>query len=256
MPVVPSAPYDTGAQVLSMVQDLCKDPQGQLFTAVYCLSAINSAARWLAQELRNNDKTTLIEDEYLVTIPGVLVSDPAQQVNLMFTGISGNVTAASTPTLPEDLIEPLELWERPSGQKMNLVPMVNKTGFGGLSKRFQTSRLTEWEWRTDMICFIGSLNAADVIIRYAAAATAPFAIDVNGLISGSLVDINGIDAVSYRAASQLIPKRGGAALGAYYEQQAQMFLEKLATDATRQQQMSPVRMKPYGRLRSRGSRWL
>jgi hypothetical protein len=256
VPVNPSAPYDTGAQILAMVQDLCKDPQGQLFTAVYCLSAINSAARWLAQELRNNDKMTLIEDEYLVTIPAVTASDAAQQVYLTFTGISGDVTAANTPTLPQDLIEPLVLWERPSNQKMNLLEMRNTTGAGGLPKRFQRSRLSEWEWRTDMICFVGALEATDVIIRYAAAAVAPFTIDNNGFISGSLVDINGIDAVSYRAASQLIPKRGGAALGAYYEQQAQMFLEKLATDATRQQQMSPVRMRPYGRLRSRGSRWL
>lgn len=256
MPAVPSAPYDTGAQILAMVQDLCKDPQGQLFTAPYCLSAINSAARWLAQELRNSDKMTLIEDEYLVEIPAVTASDPTQQVNLTFTGIDGNVTPANTPTLPQDLIEPLILWERPASQTMNLLEMRNMTGKGGLPKRFQRSRLSEWEWRTDMICFIGALTATQVIIRYAAAAIAPFAIDNMGLISGSLADINGIDAVAYRAASQLIPKRGGAQLGLYYEQQAQMFLDKLATDVSRQQQMSPVRMRPYGRIRSRGSRWL
>src|ERR1700676_3613916 len=136
MPATPSAPYDTGATILSMVQDLCKDPGGQLFTAVYCLSAINSAARWLAQELRNNDKMTLVEDEYLVVIPAVTAPDPTQQVNLMFTGIDGNVTPGNTPTLPQDLIEPLVLWERQSGQKSNPTEMRNYTGKGGLPKRF------------------------------------------------------------------------------------------------------------------------
>jgi len=234
---------------------LCKDPLGQLFTATYCLPSINSAARWLAQELRNNDKMTLVEDEYLVTIPKVLASDPTQQVNLTFTGISGNVTAANAPTLPEDLIEPLRLWERHANQKMNLIPMRNMTGKGGLPKRFQRSSLSEWEWRTDMICFLGALQDTQVMLRYSAVPQL-FAIDNSGNISGSLSDIAGIDAVSYRAASQLIAKRGAAALSQQYMATAQEFLEKLATDVSRASQFAPVRMKPYGRTRDRGSRYL
>jgi hypothetical protein len=255
VPALPSAPYDTGARILKLLQSLCNDQQGQLFTAQFCIEDINSAARWLGQELRNNDKMTLVEDEYFVTIPKVLVPDPAQQVNLMFTGISGNVTAANAPTLPQDLIEPLVLWERKAGQTQNLNQMRNMTGKGGLSKRFQRFTLHEWEWRTDMICFRGALTDTDIIIRYSAIPEL-FTIDQNGLISGTLSDIAGIDAVAYRAASQLLPKRGGAALGQVYAATAQEFLEKLATDVSRASQMAPVRMRPYGRMRSRGSRYL
>ncbi len=255
MPALPSAPYDTGARILALVQDLCNDKQGQLFTATFCLEAINSAARWLGQELRNSDKMTLVEDEWLVTIPKVTAPDPTLQVYLMYTGITGNVTPANTPTLPQDMIEPLVLWQRPANQKMNLVPMFNRTGFGGLPKRFPRYDLCEWEWRTDMICFIGALVDTEVMIRYSAIPE-EFTIDENGLISGSLSDIAGIDAVAYRAASQLVPKRGGAELGKQYQDTAQEFLDKLATDVARASQMAPVRMRPYGMMRSRGSRYL
>jgi len=253
MPVIPSTPYATGSQILSLIQDLCNDDQGQLFTAPFCIQAINSAARWVGRELRNRGKMTLVEDEYLVTIPPVLVSDPTQQVNLTYTGINGNVTAANTPTLPDDMIEPLVLWQRPTDQPMNLLKMRNCTGQGGLPKIFQRQWLTDWEWRTDMICFLGALQSTDVIIRYSAVPL-QFSLtdDDPPQISGSLGDIDAIDAMSYYAASQLIPKHGGAPLGAQYRTEAAALLEQLATDVTRQQQFSPTRMRPYGGRNNRG----
>lgn len=234
---------------MSLIQSLCNDIQGQLFTPVFCIDAVNSAARWLGRELRNRGKMTLVEDEYVVTIPAVLTQDPTQQVNLTFTGIDGNVTAANTPTLPQDLIEPLRLWSRPSGQPgpVGLLPMIDWTGQGGLPKTFQGFRLADWEWRTDQICFLGSLQAADVMIRYSSVPLQfSLSVDDPPLLSGSLGDIDGIDAVSYYASSQLVPKRGGTALGQQYRQEAQTLLEQLSTDVDRQQQFSPVRMRPFG----------
>lgn len=258
MPVNPSAPYSTGAQILELVQDLCNDQQGQLFTASFCLPAINSAARWMGDELRNRGKMTLVEDEFIVTIPKVLVNDPMQQVNLMFTGISGNLVAANAPALPETMIEPLVLHERPTpignaaGQRP--IEMKNWTGNGGLPREHAQFRLRYWEWRTDMICFIGALVDTDIVIRFSAV---PFIFSLTSdnppLISGSLGDIEGIDACAYYAASQLVPKRGGAALGAQYKAEAQARLEQLSTDVTRQEQFAPVRMRPYGRSYGRGN---
>lgn len=240
---------------MALVQDLCNDPQGQLFTAQFCIQAINSAARWVGRELRNRGKMTLVEDEYLVTIPAVLESDPAQQVNLTFTGINGNVNADNTPTLPQDLIEPLVLWERPSGVPgpLSLVEMRNMTGKGGLPKTWQRERMGEWEWRTDQICFVGALQATDIIIRYSSIPLIfSLTVDDPPQISGSLGDIDGVDAVAYYAASQLIPKHGGPELGMEYRKEAQTILEQLATDVTRAQQFAPTRMRPYGSRSSRG----
>ncbi len=58
---------------------------------------------------------TLVEDEYPATIPAITADDPMQQVNWMFTGISGNVIPAEVPYLPQNMVEPLKIWERPTG---------------------------------------------------------------------------------------------------------------------------------------------
>lgn len=253
MPVVPSSNYSTGADVLALVQDLCNDTQGQLYNAQYCIQAINYGGRIVARELKNQGKMTLIEDEWLVTIPAVLSNDPAQQVYLTFTGITGNVTPAPSPYLPEDLLEPIKLWERISGEG-RLRDMRNRTADGGLPKRWQGGSLVDWEWRTDQICFIGATQDCDVIVRYTVSAL-EFTIDNNGNISGSLGDLDAIDAVAYYAAAALLPKVGGLALSQQYEAKAKELVEQLTTSTARNEQMSPVRMRPYGgRGRGRGLR--
>lgn len=247
MPGVNQAPYNSAQQCLALVQDLCNDPQGQLYTATFCLQALNSAARWIGRELRNRDKMTFVEDEYVVTIPAVTESDPMQQVNLTYTGINGNVTADNDPILPDDMIEPLKLWERVANMKTEPLPMKNWTGKGGLPKRFQRERLTDWEWRTDMICFIGALQPTQVMIRYSAVPLI-FALNPNDetLLTGNLGDIDAMDACAYYASAQLLPKHGGLEMGKTYKAEADILLEQLATDVSRQQQFSPVRMRPYG----------
>lgn len=251
MPGLPTSPNATGSQVLQLLQGLVSDPQGMLFSDSYCLQSINSGARYVARELRNRGKMTLIQDEFLVTIPAVTTQDAAQQVNLGYQGISGDVVAGAIPALPAILMEPLSLWERPAGST-NFTEMKNKTAHGGLSKQMQGEFLGQWEWRSDFIVFRGALIATDVLIRYTAL-PGIFALDQNGKISGSLGDVDALDAVAYYAAAQLLPPRGGAALAAQYEAKAASLVEQLATSTTRQEQMSPVRMRPYrGGHRGRG----
>lgn len=252
MPNLGSSGYAAAAQVLALLQDLCNDPQGQLYTAAFCLQAINSASRFVSRELKNRGKTTLIEDEILFTIPPVLATDPTQQVYLTFNGIAGNVTAAPNPALPAGLVEPLSLWERPSGlvPPSPLIPMKDVTDEGGLPKRNQGSRLSQWEWRQDQICFLGALQAVDVIMRCNMAPNI-FTVDQNGVLTGSLVDLDSLDAVGYYAASQLLPKRGGADLAKTYRDEAEGLVEQLGTSTTRTEQFAPVRMKPFGGRRGR-----
>ena len=244
MPVQPTSPYQTGVQILALVQTLCSDPQGQLFTANFCLAAINFAARKVARELRNRGKMTMVQDEYKVTIPPVLTQDSTQQVNLTYTGINGNVTTAYPPGLPPNLLEPLILWERPSGTTAKLAEMDNVTAKGGLSKTPQGNFLREWEWRGDMIVFRGSLAANDVVIRYTRFAGI-FSIDNQGNLAGQLEDVDALDAVGHYAAAELLPQRGAAQLALQYEAKGDALLEQLGTSMIRQEQLAPVRMRGY-----------
>jgi hypothetical protein len=253
MPGVGQSNYAGAAQVLALIQDLCNDPQGQLYTAAFCLQAINSGARYVARELRNRGKTTLIQDEFLVTIPAVTATDPAQQVYLTFNGIAGNVTPAQNPSLPATLVEPLKLWERPSGMipPSQLTPMRDVTDEGGLPKRMQGSRLREWEWRGDQLCFLGAIQSIDVMMRFNSMPNI-FTVDQNGNLTGAVSDLDSLDAVGYYAASQILPKRGAPQLAENCRNEAAALVEQLATSTTRTEQMAPVRMRRFGGGGGRG----
>jgi hypothetical protein len=255
-PVQPTAPYQTGAQILSLVQTLCSDPTGQLFTASFCIAAINSAARWAARELRNRGKMTLVIDEFLVTIPAVTSQDPTQQVNLTYTGITGDLISAANPALPPTLLDPLILYARPSGTTVELKEMRNMTAKGGLRKVPQGNVLEEWEWRTDMIVFRGALSATDVIIR-GTQFPGIFALSQDSTtITGTLGDVDALDMVAHKAAAILLPQRGAGVLATQYETKGDQLLEQSATAVTRQEQMAPVRMMGYRSSRRRRHRSL
>jgi len=253
MPNLQTGGYSSAGQVLSLVQDLCNDPQGQLYSAAFCVQAINSAARFVARELKLRGKTTLVEDEFLATIPAVLAQDPTQQVYLTFNGIAGNVTAEQAPALPANLVEPLKIWERPSGlvPPPDLVPMRDVTDQGGLPKRLQGTRLREWEWRTDQLCFLGATVAIDIIMRFNAAPNV-FTVDQNGNLTGMLADLDSLDATGFKASSYLLKKRGGITLAQEYDKETVALVEQLATSVTRTEQASPFRMKPFGGRRKNG----
>ena len=106
-----------------------------------------------------------------------------------------------------------------------------------------------------MIVFRGATQTEEVIIRHTASVGGGFTIDNNGNLSGSLVDIEAIDAVAHWAAILLSPKRGASP--GFIENLRVNFnalLEQLATSATRASQLRPVRMRGYrsGRI----GRWM
>lgn len=242
MPVLSTTQYSQGMDITALIRSLVADPQGQKATDTNLLPFVNSAARRIARELANNGQTTLIEDEYIVTIPPVLISDPGQQVQLSFSGVSGNVTPTSSPTLPQDLIFPLVLWERTTGSVENFGLMEDRTASGGLTSRQQGISLGDWEWRTDSIFFMGSLLARDVRMRYMAS-TLSFALQ-NGIITGQLGELDAIDAIAYWAAAAWLKPRGSSIADAYATV-SENLIAQLVSGVVRQQQYSPKRRRPY-----------
>ena len=106
----------------------------------YC----NSAYRQVQLKLMNVGKQTFTKDVGNfppITIPAVATVDPGLQIQLRFDGISGNIpNPANSPTLPEDMLEPLQLWERPTGTTNDFIPMVNLTAHGGIPEQYGALR--------------------------------------------------------------------------------------------------------------------
>jgi hypothetical protein len=242
MPVQPQAQYSQGTDITQLARTLCNDPTGQYFSDTLLLPFVNSAARRIARELANNGQTTLVEDEYIATIPPVSGVDPGLQVQLSFNGIAGNLPSAPNPTLPSDLIFPAKLWERDTGSVEEFQPMRDWTAKGGLPSRPQGVALGDWEWRSDSIYFVGSTISRDIRIRYMGS-TINFTL-VNGVINGQLGELDAIDAVAYWVAAAVLKPRGSV-IADDYAKTSEMLIDQLVSGAVRQQQYAPVRRKPY-----------
>jgi hypothetical protein len=147
------------------------------------LTALNSAIRELYRELRNVGDPTLIRDNVQAQLPVNGQTGPSVQTCLSFSGyFDGNVLQPS-PTLPSDLICPVELWEQQTGSQLPFVPM-RQPQFGLSSPMLQTFALGEWEWRGggpvgivsqnaggDALWFYGSISPVTIRMRYLARMT-------------------------------------------------------------------------------------
>lgn len=132
---------------------------------------MNSAIREIYREIRIMGQPTLIGDNYvLYSLPpvnsplGVGVANPAVQVALQYSGYFDGLGMWEDFTLPNNMLYPLEVWQRQSGTNypFQLVPAST----GALRPSMQNIGLGQWEWRSDGIWFNGSTLPMDVRIRW------------------------------------------------------------------------------------------
>ena len=189
------------------------------FRSPQTLTAFNSALRELYRGLRLIGAPTLIRDNVLVNLPANGANGPGVQTNLSLQGYFDGLTLQPSPTLPNDLLFPLFLWEQQTGSGLPFVPMTQPEE-GLPSVITQGASLAMWEWRggasgyvpgqtgNDALWFIGANQATTIRIRYQSAltqfASLQFTITgwsangtditftaVNSLVSGQTVQLAG-----------------------------------------------------------------
>lgn len=183
MPVLTSSAYSLASDCTSLIRSLCNDASGSLYSDAYLLNYVNSAYRAVQRKLTNCGMETFTSDYAILTIPKALVSDPGQEIQLSFTGISGNVTPGPIPALPINLIEPEVIEERQTGTTDMFVPMQNMTSHGGLPTLPLEGQLRFWEWRGDSVNFIGASASVDIKIRFLAGFPGFSVVPATGLVN-------------------------------------------------------------------------
>jgi hypothetical protein len=157
--------------------------EGQITTdtSPQTLPAFNACLRELYRELRNVGAPVLICDNVLVNLPANGATGPGTQTYLGMSGYFDGQTLQPSPTLPVNLLFPLELWEQQTGSSLPFVPMCQPQA--GLPSVFnQTFALRYWEWRggapftpgaggPDALWFCGALCPITIRMRYLAALT-------------------------------------------------------------------------------------
>ncbi len=169
---MPVAPYDLVQDVLNTARvrlnDAIQSIGGDILTdlAPFTQTAVNAAWRRLQELLVNLGFARLKVETIFTLVSAVGSADVGSQVWIGWTGYFNGLALSGTPALPQDLIAPLDLWERQSGSGASYAPMDQL--LNGLPTVPKQSLNRIWEWRQEAIYMPGALSPTDIRLRYAA----------------------------------------------------------------------------------------
>jgi len=191
-----AAPYDTLDFVIQAARvrlnDAIQSIAGDIFTeaAAFTPQVVNNAWRRMQEYLADRGFAALNRETVFFGVPKWAVTDPGTFVSLGWVNYFDGTTQQPAPVLPQDMIAPLDLWERVNGtnaiftpmdQVLNGLPTANPAG--GTSPRDILNRL--WEWRKETIFMPGASGLTDIRLRYAGY-IGDFAIGGQDILSASM----------------------------------------------------------------------
>ncbi len=201
--------------------------------SVTMANLFNSAARELSRELRLQQATMLIRDNYIIyNIPplngpqGLAVADPAVQVAIGVNGYYDGTEWHSSYCFPTGVFQVIRCWERQNSSNDTFADMGEPSD--GLAGVYQSEGWGRWEWRNDMVWTPGSLDNRDLRIRYLASLETLFLPNVD--VTTTYVPIIGCEEAIARKIDRLYSVRQGAAIydirKAEEEKATKMFLNE------------------------------
>jgi hypothetical protein len=173
---MPTAPYPTLESVVNYVRDIVNDaitPGGQTLTDTqpFTIDYINLGWIELQQFLVAQGFVTETDETVIPAIQATSTQDPALQVSLSWGGYNNGGGLDATKVLPQNLIRPLKLWERPTftGTPPAVPKQFNEMDFieEGLDSVPKQMWNQQWEWRADAIYMPGALTTTDIRVRFA-----------------------------------------------------------------------------------------
>ena len=231
------------------VNDASNDIAGDLLAddAPYTQTILNSAWRWLQRRLATAGVETYIREVFLTQLPIQAVQDVASQAWIGWLGCSDGLNQYQTPSLPQDMILPLSVWQRASN-------LLGPSGDFCLMTQAQDG-LPSWfdyrvyDWRDDGLYFYPQTYLQDWRLRYSAYRP-PLDITQPNLTVGMMMCE---DCLSARIAYEYSSLRGAAATP-QMAQLAEDALQVIVQGSSRRKQRQSIRRQPYSRQYV-GNRW-
>lgn len=150
------------------------------------------------------------------------------------------ISQSTTPALPNNIIVPIQLWERATGSTDDFDDMIQKSWEPEVQ---EVSELIYWVWRGENIDFVGATTSRDIKIYYKGGIQLPIAdADQMGFIFSELYIAPRLAALALRSVGG-IKSRGYNELSAL----AQDRLDKVIRMNVKSQQALPVRRRGYRR---------
>lgn len=174
-PAATTAVLDTANTILNSVRHRLNDALPSLYptggkvldnTSAFTQQCFNDGYRKFQEQLANLGYTALVREVVIEAVPAVTNTDPASQTYMdWFTYYDGS-NYSTTPVLPDDLVHPLKVWERWTGQNAPFPVDPMEYWLDGMPTGQKGNYNGVWEWRENAIYMPGSLMDMDWRIRY------------------------------------------------------------------------------------------
>jgi len=173
IPAIPAAtgatPYDTVNTVLNTVKtrlNALNKQQADILISnqPYMQQCFNTGWRKFQAYIANKGYSKFIKEVEIDNLAPKTSLDPAVQTFIDWSGYNNGTVLDATKVLPQDLILPLNVWQRVTGQ--NALFSLICQWLDGMPSIQATPYNQTWEWRGDALYFTGANTALDIRIRY------------------------------------------------------------------------------------------
>lgn len=254
--IPPSQVFWTVNDVLNIARALLNDMQidqaGDLLsnTQPYTEVLLNLCYANLQDKLADSGvEAVSVKEAVVVGLPASTAADPATQISLGYDGYWDGVNPRNTGfTLPQDLLMPMELWQRPTAVNYPYRKMTQRLG-GMPSIGAVLPGWGIWEFRENAIWFPAAVEANDLRIRYVPSLP-DLKIPAEGQPPMQIPLARCGQALAYLIAGTFAQTRGAANAQALLGQ-GQAQIDMMAAKSAKRMQQAPIRRTPYGRGRWR-----
>src|SRR5581483_795794 len=255
MPVVSTSPYPTAEEVLQAARVLCNDAAISIDGDVladdhpFVFPAMELKYEYMQDRLIQAGIETYSKYGHILAVPVVATADPTAQIEIDYVGCFDGVNNTDQPTLPVDMLEPLEFWERQNvaSPAVNTNPWLEmRQASDSIGTRGQMTKFSIWDWENDTLYLPGANQVNDLKLKYLA-----YAPQITDPTSQLLVARCKVAMANLMAA--LVSKmRGGLESAQVFEADAEKSIQEIIARSARKGQYASYVRRPF---RARRSRW-
>lgn len=260
-----SAVFWNTTDILNFARVLVNDAQGGISgqdladDRPYTWPLLNLCYAKLANWLEDANVESATYAEAVISLPAsASYSDPNAQSHLDYDGFTDAAGFTyESPTLPSDLLEPLQLWQHATGQNVPFREM--KQRLGGMESAYGGAIyggfIGTWEFRQNGIYFLGgATQPTDIRIRYIP--SLPELVQPTGDQKPPVIWFaRAGEALAYLVAAEFAEVRG-ASNAVNLRAKANEQLQILANKSAKRSNQSQTRRRGYGFRRARRNLWV
>lgn len=244
MPNVAVTPYDKAGYILEQAIIVTGDTAGPAGLAGNILNAnqpgiiplLNKLYRELQDRLISAGVETFNKYGEIDDIPPAATSNPSDPVYFTYASYFNGQEALADWHLPPDMLKPLELWQRQTGNNY-WIPM--KCVSDAIETRPIVPFMNVWDFQNDKLYVPAFSQSNDIKLKYLC--YAPDITDVNSPVLIARCQ----SALSYRMASETAKTRGGLEMAAVWAKDADNFEAAIVNRTARKESYQAFFRKPF-----------